>query len=124
MEGSVSVQLVSPIVGNKIYQSSSFEKGVDKCYRELKNFYNGDLSNINSFSVMNMNNYETYKYSISQKNKPNNTNINMNGGGNRIDDLLLNNDRSKLTMEELSNRLMNLEMRMSNLERKNLSTKF
>lgn len=114
-----SFQLIAPVVGKKIYQTSSFEKGVDKCYKELKNFYNGDLSNISSFSVMNMGNYETYKFSISNKKKQNNSATIMHGGSN-IDDLLLNNDKSKVSMEELSNRLMNLEMRMSNLEAKHI----
>lgn len=54
-------QLVSPIVGEKIYQTNSAKAGFKKCYEELKAF---GLKNYKEFSVMDINTYKTFKFAI------------------------------------------------------------
>jgi hypothetical protein len=69
-------QLISPIIGNKIYQSSSFNKGAKKCYDELKGCGKNDF---NDFTIMNLDNYETFKFAINKREKHNH---NLQQGGN------------------------------------------
>jgi hypothetical protein len=54
-------QLISPVVGNKIYQTSTAKKGAKKCYHELKGY--GPIRDT-EFSVLNLDSYETYKFKI------------------------------------------------------------
>jgi hypothetical protein len=54
-------QLIHPIVGTRVYQTTSLKRGAKKCYEELKS-----LNNINSpsFTVLNVDTYETFKFRI------------------------------------------------------------
>jgi hypothetical protein len=57
-------QLISPIVGDKIYQTSSIKRGAKKCFEELKGCGKNDF---NEFTIMNLDNFETYKFGINNK---------------------------------------------------------
>lgn len=58
-------QLISPVVGEKIYQTNSIKKGVRKCYDEFKCI---GINNHKEFCVMDTISYETYKFSVNNKN--------------------------------------------------------
>jgi hypothetical protein len=60
-------QLVSPIVGSKIYQAADYKKGAKRCYNELMGM--GSM-NSNEFIMMDIDTYETYTYKIHRKNRP------------------------------------------------------
>lgn len=63
-------QLVGPIVGTKAYQTESFDMGVKKCYQELKQRGGSNFNKYDTFSVMDMDTYETYKFKIDKTNIP------------------------------------------------------
>jgi hypothetical protein len=65
-------QLIQPLLSNKIYQTTSFKKGVAKCYSELKNY--GPIT-ANEFVVMDIDSFEKYSFAINHKN-----NLHMSGG--------------------------------------------
>lgn len=95
-------QLVYPVIGTRVYQTTSLKKGAKKCYEELKS-----LENINTsyFTVLNIDTYETYKFQIDDKefvdtniinpNNSNNTdntnNTNNSNNSNNLDKNLNNN---------------------------------
>lgn len=54
-------QLIHPIVGTRLYQTTSLKKGAQKCYDELKSFNN---INARQFSIINADTYETYQFQI------------------------------------------------------------
>jgi len=60
MNKTYKLQLVSPITSNKIYESSSINKGVKKCYTEFKN--SGLFNKFNTFAVIDINTNKIYKY--------------------------------------------------------------
>lgn len=95
-------QLISPIVGTKIYQTSSPEKGARHCYDELKL-----ISGVNAldFTMMNIDTFETYKYGIADK-----TNL-----GHVVDDHLpvLENVHGA----DFKTKLLKLEDRVGKIER-------
>lgn len=54
-------RLISPIVGNKIYVTSSLKHGAKKCSTELnKNKYN-------EFSIIDIDTFHTYRFVINKK---------------------------------------------------------
>lgn len=59
-------RLTYPIFGNKIYQSRSFKRAVDNCYKEYKKL-NGKCEG--TFSVTNLDTNITYSYKIDNKKK-------------------------------------------------------
>ena len=61
MDNTHRYQLIAPVHGDKIYQTTSLNKGAKKCFEELKGC---GKNNFNSFTVMNLDNYETYKFAI------------------------------------------------------------
>jgi hypothetical protein len=71
------LQLISPINTNKIYSSDNHKELLKKCYAELKESGN---PNIDSFTVMDPDTLETYKYQINKKK-------NMTGGSDKINKL-------------------------------------
>ncbi len=107
------LQLIYPINGSKIYQASTFDNAVKKCYNELKE--NGSLTS-DYFTVMNINTFETFKFAINKNKK--NKNINLQNGGsikNNLDNIILNNVKT-LSLDEISNRLLSLENKVNELE--------
>lgn len=58
-------QLISPVIGEKIYQTNSIKKGIKKCYEELKSV---GIKDHKEFCVMDTVSYETYKFAINNKN--------------------------------------------------------
>lgn len=58
-------QLLSPIMGNKIYQTNNINKVVKKCYDELKMI--GGNKDCNEIVIMNVDNYETFRFNINKK---------------------------------------------------------
>ncbi len=107
------LQLIHPIHGAKIYQASTFDSAVKKCYNELKE--NGNL-NSDYFTVMNINTFETFKFAINKNKK--NKSINIQQGGsvkNNLDNIILNNVKT-LSLDEISNRLLSLENKVNELE--------
>lgn len=85
MEKHQRFQLIAPIVGNKIYQTNSFQKGAGKCFEELKGCEKNDF---NQFTIMNVDNFETYKFGISKREKHNTSGAGgsgiQRGGSNNI----------------------------------------
>lgn len=57
-------QLVSPVMGSKIYKAPSLNQGSYKCYQELKA---ASISDWKEFAVMDVDTYEIFKFS--RKNK-------------------------------------------------------
>jgi hypothetical protein len=58
-------QLLSPIMGNKIYQTNDINKVVKKCYDELKMI--GGKKDYSEIVIMNVDNYETFRFNVSKK---------------------------------------------------------
>lgn len=104
-------QLIYPIVGTRVYQTTSFKKGAVKCYNELKS-----LNNINSsyFTILNLDTYETYKFKINTKLNPElnpklnlDTNIqdtlnDLNIRVKKIEDTIFNSKNSNLVFDEIN----------------------
>lgn len=121
-------QLISPIIGEKIYQTNSIKKGVQKCYDELKAY---GLSNYKEFSVMDTQTYNKYRFAINQKDK-----IIQNGGHvkksknifndfvpNNIDKnneqmIVKSNDDINIKINDMENNIYHLEEKIKLLEDK------
>jgi hypothetical protein len=67
MKRQYRYQLISPINGQKIYQTASLKKATEKCYKELKE--SGSLNNLkdNHFIVLNVDTNEPYTYKLKNK---------------------------------------------------------
>jgi hypothetical protein len=89
-------QLIHPVVGTRVYQTTSLKKGAKKCYEELKSLNNIDAA---QFSVLNVDTYETYHFQIDDSHK-------LSGGGASLG-LELNQIQSAI--ESIDSRLQKLE---------------
>lgn len=114
--GIFRLQLIHPIHGTKVYQATTFDNAVKKCYNELKE--NGNIPS-DYFSVMNIDTFETFKFGINKnKNKIHNTQKGGDGSNiikNNLDNIILNNVKT-LSLDEISNRLLSLENKVNELE--------
>jgi len=73
-------QLISPIISKNIHTCYDLNEGAKTCYNELKaNNYNYSMNSENNknntFSIMNVDTFETYKFQLGKKKSQ------MNGGG-------------------------------------------
>lgn len=91
MEKQYRFQLITPVVSNKIYLTNSVQKGAGKCFEELKGC---GANNFNQFTIMNVDNFETYKFAIDKKRNhlTNNkigisSNINNQNGGDNTNNM-------------------------------------
>lgn len=94
-------RLISPIVGNKIYVTSSLKHGAKKCSTELnKNKYT-------EFSIIDIDTFHTYKFVINKKKTQCNNHINSPDSSNV---------ENKINL--LENRLTIVENRINELSNK------
>ena len=96
-------RLISPIVGNKLYSSSSIKHVAKKCMTELKNNIQYSGKKYTKFAILDIDNYTTYKFSINYHQKTHNHNLPLNGplfGGNELIDKIA-------SLEERLNKLEN-----------------
>lgn len=133
-------QLIYPKVGSKIYKTSSFKKGIKKCYEEFKNYIIFDNS-CDNFVVLNIDTNELYKFKYEQP-KINNivhqTNIinkidttSQNKVINKIEDNVEDEENEKLTgkidsikigddniiINEINEKIRKLDQRVINIEK-------
>lgn len=122
MNKQYRLQLISPIIGEKIYQSNSFKKGIQKCYEEFKASGNDS----NEFSVMDTITYKTFKFAVNKNKKNNNNKDNKgyNNGNNKYNNIK-NNDfldldeniiNNKNDNPEIENKINDLENTVNNLK--------
>lgn len=81
MSKKYRLQLISPTIGEKIYETRHLDKGIDKCYREFKSLNTGSKS----FTIMDLFTYQVYKYAVNnnkQKNNLNKDEINIKNNSN------------------------------------------
>jgi hypothetical protein len=106
-------RLISPIVGNKLYSSSSFKHVTKKCFDELKNNIQFGGKKYTKFAILDIDNYTTYKFNVIQHNKVHNHNLPLNGSIFNSKNNLIggNNDNNNLIdkLNNLENRIIKLE---------------
>lgn len=105
-------QLVSPIVGSKIYQAKSYSKGAKKCYEELKGCRN---QNFNEFTVVDLDDYQTYKFALNKMEKHKNQ---RGGDPEDVEGNIKKNEPHDLKqISELVGRVDRLEKRIDSLSK-------
>jgi hypothetical protein len=116
MKKNNNFQLIHPIVGNKIYQTS-FNKASKKCYDELNSL---DFHNHSYFTIINLDTKEVYTFKINKKNKftSNDFSIikkNIQNIETRLDILenKINNKDEYINLQNISNKISN---KISNIE--------
>jgi hypothetical protein len=102
-------RLISPIVGNKLYSSSSVKHVAKKCMDELKNNIQIGGKKYTKFAILDIDNYTTYKFSINYHQKTHNHNLPLNGP-------LLGNLNGGANINELIDKINKLEERINKLE--------
>lgn len=102
-------RLISPMVGNKIYSTTSLKHGAKKCLNEL----NSDTKKYDSFAMLDVDTYETYKFKLNyhpknmrQHNLPNSKPFQILEGGADI----------YRKLSDITTRLSNVENAISNLK--------
>jgi len=109
-------RLISPIVGNKLYSSSSIKHVAKKCINELKNNIQIGGKKYTKFAILDIDNYTTYKFNINYHQKTHNHNLPLNGslfgsGNNQIGGM-----QNNTNINELINKINKLEERINKLE--------
>jgi hypothetical protein len=56
-------RLIAPIVGNKIYMTSSLKHGAKKCFQEINVIKN----KFPEFAILNIDTYETFRFKVNHK---------------------------------------------------------
>lgn len=87
-------QLITPVVGDKIYQTNSFNKGIKKCYNELKSY---GSNKYDKFSVIDLTTYKTYEFALNKNKK----NIQVGGENENIKENDKENDKIVLLEENI-----------------------
>ena len=104
-------RLISPIVGNKLYSSSSVKHVAKKCMDELRNNLQTGGKKYTKFAILDIDNYTTYKFNINYHQKTHNHNLPLNGS-------LFGppNQTGGMQINELTDKINKLEERISKLE--------
>jgi hypothetical protein len=104
-------RLISPIVGNKIYSSSSVKHVAKKCMDELKSNLQTGGKKYTKFAILDIDNYTTYKFNINYHQKNHNHNLPLNGSL-----FGTNNQTGGMQINDLADKINKLEERISKLE--------
>ena len=103
-------RLISPIVGNKIYSSSSVKHVAKKCIDELRSNIQVGGKKYTKFAILDIDNYTTYKFNINYHQKTHNHNLPLNGS------LFGTQNNLNGGSNEIINKINKLEERVTNLE--------
>ena len=117
MDNINSYQLYQPIVGNRIYKSTSLKNAADKCYNDFKDLHcSGLYLDQNKFSVRNINTDELYVFETKIDHSKNSS-LKIQHGGEIIEE-----DKNKLITEItqiIDSKIEPLVKRLDALESKN-----
>ena len=110
-------RLISPVVGNKIYSSSSLKHVARKCIDELRNNIQIGGKKYSNFAILDIDNYTTYKFNLNHHSSHRNHNLpstgsilNQVGGG----------DELYIKVGKLEDRIKNIESMIQQFKIENL----
>jgi outer membrane murein-binding lipoprotein Lpp len=106
-------QLISPITGSKIYQSSSINKVANKCYQELKE--TGNTNDNTDFIILNIDTNEPFTYRLNNKKIQEEKNSQTQSDSQNINFLLASKiDELAANIKEINSEITNIKASIKN----------